>query len=92
MIPFLQINEFFNPGEMLETYLKFLPKPDDPNANLFPMAKLRSKQFSVLDPAHQVLYENNKKVGKTTISKMMASLCEVTKTEKCTNHQGNFFH
>lgn len=87
MIPFLDLNTFYNPGKMLEEYLEFLPSKDD-EALLFPLAKLTRKGFNVLDPKKQVLFYLNRKIGRNIIRQMLPELCIAAGVERSTNHQG----
>ena len=58
----MDLNEFYNPGKIMEEYLDFLPSKDA-EAILFPMAKFPSKTFNVLDSETTLLYHVNKKIG-----------------------------
>lgn len=86
LIPFLDINKFYNPGKLFETYLKYIPR--DPDFPLFPMPKQNTKHFDLLDPSAEVLFLENKKVGRNTIKQMLPNLCDAAGVAKCTNHQG----
>ena len=62
MIPFLDINQYFNPGQLLEQYLNYLPS-QNPDAPMFPKPKQVNKNFNLLDCEAKILYEENKKEG-----------------------------
>lgn len=87
-IPYIQINQYFNPGALYERYLSYLPTPDSGSAYLFNQPKVLSKTFNFMDPDCKVFYEAKKKVGINTVRNMLPELCIAVGAERQTNHQG----
>lgn len=81
------MNTYFNPGEILEQYIGYLPDPEKHNTLLFTQPKLCSKKFDILDPANKVLYHQNLPVGINTIATMLPNLSQAAGVDRVTNHQ-----
>lgn len=88
VIPFHNVTEYYNPGQIFEEYLGYLPGSKNCDTKLFYQPIQPSKKFSVLDPEEKTLYNINRPVGRNSISNMLPELCKAAGTPRYTNHQG----
>ena len=90
VIPFLVIDNKFNPGQYLQFYLSLIPDQSTmtkvEGGYLFPRPRLVCKKFDLHRRNENYLYECNQKVGKTLVQNMLPELCKAVESPRATNH------